>query len=108
MKKIVLITLTTLFLYSCNNNKISDLECPCTLVAKQEPIYGMNEANLGEVVIEDKYGKLHTFSFQDQGVASLKNQEVGYKFGGGVEIIIKEEVVVKDTISIEKDTLIEE
>lgn len=107
MKKIVFITLSTLFLYSCNNKKISDLECPCTLVAKQEPTYGMIESNLGEVVIEDNHGNLHTFSFQDEGVASLKNQEVGYKFGGGVEIVPKEEVV-EDTISIEKDTLIVE
>lgn len=94
MKKTVLFAILACFV-SCNKKQISDLECPCTLIAKQEPIYTFSESNLGEVVIEDKHGKLHTFTFQDKGVASLKNQLVGYKFGGNQTAISP---VPKDSI----------
>lgn len=102
MKKLLLIGLMVLSFVSCRKTSISDLDCPCTLIAKQEPTFGMNQANLGEVVVEDKNGKLHTFSFRDEGVASLKNQKVGYKFGGGVDVTEEEtnhEKITIDTLN---------
>lgn len=81
MKRVLILMSIGLLLTACSK-KIDDLECVCEVVSIKKPVYNFNEANLGEVIIKDKYGKLHTFDFKSTGVASIINQEVGYKFGG--------------------------
>lgn len=95
MKNTLLLLSVVALLSSCTSKKVDDLDCPCTIIAKQEPVYNMTESSLGEVIVEDKHGKLHTFSFQSDGTASLKNQEVGYRFGGGVSLELQNDTLIK-------------